>query len=304
MVAPPISPSQGDHMPIVGFVLSHEQFAAPDLVEYAALAERAGFDAVWASDHFHPWMDNEGHSCQAWLTLAAVGQRVPRIRIGTGVTCPTFRYHPAIVAQAFATLGLLYPDRVFLGLGTGEAVNEQAVTGQWPPYQERAERLVEAVGIIRRLWAGERLTHDGDHYQLMDAHLYDRPEVLPPIHIAASGPQSAELAGRHGDGLISDAESAASDELRAPFERGARAGGKDPASLGVIGEIFVEVGDETSAEAAARLWRFLPRAWDRYVHLHDPREIQRLAEKEVEISEVTAKFTIGRDPQVHIEAIR
>src|SRR5438045_4812167 len=132
----------------VGFVVSHEQFPAPRLVELAVAAEEAGFDRLWTSDHFHPWMDNQGHAGQAWVTLAAVSQRVG-IPFGTGVTCPTFRYRPAIVAQAFATLSALAPDRVFLGVGTGEAINEQATTGDWAPYAGRAGRLIEAIEIIR-----------------------------------------------------------------------------------------------------------------------------------------------------------
>src|SRR3989304_1729264 len=138
----------------VGYVLSHEQFAPGELIEYAVAAEAAGFDAVWASDHFHPWQDNQGHAGHAWITLAAIGQRTGRVTMGTAVTCPIYRYNPAIVAQAFATLGLLYPGRVFLGAGTGEAVNEAPAGGGWGPYRERLARLREAITLIRRLWAG------------------------------------------------------------------------------------------------------------------------------------------------------
>src|SRR5437868_11960866 len=137
----PLSVQSG---PTFGFVLSNEQFPASQLVELGAAAEKAGFDAVWNSDHFQPWQDNEGHSSLAWLVLAAVGQRTQRVVMGTGVTCPTYRYHPSIVAQGFATLSVLYPGRIWLGVGTGEAINEEAATGQWGGYTERAERLVEA----------------------------------------------------------------------------------------------------------------------------------------------------------------
>src|SRR5688500_4723952 len=152
-------------MVAVGFVLSHEQFAQPELVELGVAAEEAEFDMIWCSDHFHPWMDNQGHSGQAWMTIAALGQRTERIAMGTGVTCPTYRYHPAIVAQSFASLGVLYPGRIFLGVGSGEAVNEQAATGQWGGYDERAERLEEAVMLIRELWSGKWVKHDGRYYQ-------------------------------------------------------------------------------------------------------------------------------------------
>src|SRR5438105_14452472 len=132
----------------VGFVLAHEQFPAPQLVELGVLAEQTGWDMVWTSDHFQPWQDNEGHCGFAWVTLAALGQRTQRIPFGTGVTCPTYRYRPAIVAEAFATLGLLYPGRVFLGVGAGEALNEVPADGGWGAYKERAGRLAEAVEVI------------------------------------------------------------------------------------------------------------------------------------------------------------
>src|SRR5947209_17064388 len=142
-------------MTSISFVLSQEQFFITQLLELGIAAEQAGFDAVWASDHFHPWQDNQGHAGFAWATLAALGQRTARIALGTGVTCPTYRYNPAIVAQGFASLSLLYPGRVFLGVGTGEAMNEVPTGGGWGPYSERAARLVEAVRVIRRLWTGE-----------------------------------------------------------------------------------------------------------------------------------------------------
>jgi G6PDH family F420-dependent oxidoreductase len=145
----------------IGYVLSHEQFAVPQLVELAVGAEQEGFDAVWASDHLQPWLASEGHSGLAWLTLAAIGQRTRRIRMGTGVACPSFRYNPAVVAEAFATLGQLYPGRVFLGLGSGEALNEAAATGTWPRWRERSQRLVEATQLIRALWTGRQVEHRG-----------------------------------------------------------------------------------------------------------------------------------------------
>jgi len=177
--------------PRIGFVLSHEQFPTEDLVEYAVLAEQAEFDMVWTSDHFHPWLDNEGHSMQPWLTNALIGQQTSRVLFGTGVTCPIYHYQPSQVAQSFASLGVQNPGRVFLGLGTGEALNEQAATGSFGPYQERADRLVEAVEIIRELWTGEWTDYEGTYYQVENARLYDLPDDPPPIYIAASGPKSA-----------------------------------------------------------------------------------------------------------------
>src|SRR3954465_13262300 len=139
--------SLGKHM--VGFMLGHEQFPVQKLVELGVAAERAGFDLLAASDHFQPWQDNEGHSGQAWVTMSALGAHTKSIWIGPTVTCPTFRYNPAVVAEAFASLSLLYPGRIFLGIGSGEALNEQAAVGSWPNWQERSERLIEATDIIR-----------------------------------------------------------------------------------------------------------------------------------------------------------
>jgi TAT-translocated FGD2 family F420-dependent dehydrogenase len=223
--------------------------------------------------------------------------------MGTGVTCPTYRYNPAIVAQSFASLGILYPGRVFLGVGTGEALNEQAATGDWGEYEERAERLVEAIELIRELWTGEQVEHKGPYYNV-NARLYDVPDVPVPIYIAASGPESMHLAGKYGDGLITDGESAIKPELRKEFERGAKEAGKDPAELSIVAEIFVHVGERAEAAKLAELWRFLPKAWEKYVEDPDPTHIRRQAEKEVPIDDVLAKWKIGSDPRLHIDALQ
>jgi F420-dependent hydroxymycolic acid dehydrogenase len=148
----------------VGFTLAHEQFPVPELVQLGQAAEAAGFDLVSTSDHFQPWQPNEGYAGLAWVTLSVLGQQTSRLGMGTAVTCPSFRYHPPIVAEAFATLGLLYPGRVFLGLGSGEALNETAATGAWAPWPERSARLIEATGVIRALWTGEPVDHQGHYY--------------------------------------------------------------------------------------------------------------------------------------------
>src|ERR1700704_2769168 len=167
--------------PRIGFVLSHEQFAAPQLLEFGVAAEEAGFDQVWTSDHFHPWQDNQGHSGQAWITLAAIGQRTVSIPFGTGVTCPGLRYRPAIVAQAFASLAVLSPGRVFLGVGSGEALNEVPAGGGWGEAEERLDRMIEAVRVIRELWTGEWVRHTGKHYHVENARIYDPPPQPVPI---------------------------------------------------------------------------------------------------------------------------
>jgi TAT-translocated FGD2 family F420-dependent dehydrogenase len=286
-----------------GFVLAHEQFPVPRLVEYAAAAERAGFDCLRTSDHFHPWQDDQGHAGFAWITLAALGQRTTRVSFGTGVTCPTYRYPPPIVAEAFASLSLLSPGRVFLGVGTGEAVNELATTGLWGPYDERAARLIEAITLIRRLWSGEWVDCEGRCYHVK-GRLYDPPPRPIPIYVAAAGPQSMRLAGEHGDGLITSSRMALQPELRRSFEEGARAAGKNPAALPVLVEHLVVVGDQAEAERWARLWRFEPRAASGYEELPDPREIQRRAQSEVALDEVYGSWPVGEDPDVHVAAIK
>ena len=216
----------------VGLVLSHEQFPTPELLDQAQAAEQAGFRYLWASDHLQPWQDNQGHSMFPWLTLALVGQRTSRIEFGTGVTCPIYRYHPAAVAQAFASLAMLAPGRVFLGLGTGERLNEQAATNGFGSYVERHDRLIEAIELIRQLWSGQRISFQGRYFQTNQLKLYDLPSSPPPIFVAAGGPKSARLAGQYGDGWISQAAAVKDANLVTAFQQGAQASGRDPSDTG------------------------------------------------------------------------
>lgn len=193
----------------LGYALSSEEARPNDLVRHARDAEATGFGYALISDHFHPWMDAQGHSPLVWSVLGGIAQATDRLEIGTGVTCPLIRIHPAIIAQAAATVADMMPGRFFLGLGTGEYLNEHITGAQWPPIEKRQEMLVESVGIIRDMWQGGYTTHYGDFYTVENARLYTLPEQLPPIYLAASGPSSAELAGQHGDGLISTAPDAA-----------------------------------------------------------------------------------------------
>ncbi|EUA51637.1 luciferase-like monooxygenase family protein [Mycobacterium xenopi 3993] len=171
----------------MGFVLSHEQFTTAQLLDQAEAAERGGFRYLWASDHIQPWQDNEGHAMFPWITLALVGQRTNHVPFGTGVTCPIFRYHPTTVAHAFASLAVLHPGRVFLGVGTGERLNEQAATTQFGSYRERHDRLVEAIQLIRRLWSGQRISFQGRYFQTNQLKIYDVPKSPPQIFVAAGG---------------------------------------------------------------------------------------------------------------------
>ncbi len=283
----------------VGFILSHEQFRTDQLVRQAQAAEQAGFQYVWASDHIQPWQDNEGHSMFPWLTLALVGNSTSRISFGTGVTCPTYRYHPATVAQAFASLAILNPGRVFLGVGTGERLNEEASTNSYDNYSERHDRLIEAIQLIRQLWSGSRISFSGKHFHTNSLKLYDIPATPPPIFVAAGGPKSAKLAGQYGDGWITQARALRSPKMLAAFGAGAQAGGRDAAGLGKRAELFAVVGDNAEAGRAATLWRFTAGAVDQ----PNPVEIQRATEANP-IDKVLAGWAVSTDPAVHVNAVQ
>jgi F420-dependent hydroxymycolic acid dehydrogenase len=295
--------SSGRPQVMIGFSLSHEQFTLPQLVEFGVLAEQAGFAAVWASDHFEPWQENQGHAGFAWVTLAALGQRTRRILMGTGVTCPLYRYRPQIVAQAFASLALLYPGRIFLGVGAGEAVNEIPGGGGWGNYQERMERLEEAVTLIRRLWTGEWVSAQGRYYPVEQARLFDVPRPPVPIYVSATGSKSMALAGKIGDGLVTFPGPASQPELRQAFEQGARAAGKNPASMPILVEQFVVVGTKQEAERWAPLWRFGPKGGS-YLNDPDPRSIQRRAEADIPLEQVYRPWLVGEDPEAHVQALQ
>ena len=186
----------------IGYSLSTEEHRPEDLVRFATMAEAAGFEYGSISDHFHPWIDAQGNSPFAWTVLGAIAQATDKFELITGITCPTMRYHPAIVAQAAATVASLAPGRFSLGVGTGENLNEHIIGAKWPPYETRAAMLEEAVEVIRRLWTGETVDHEGEHFTVENARLYTLPEELPPLLVAGSGEKAAELAGRLGDGFI------------------------------------------------------------------------------------------------------
>jgi F420-dependent hydroxymycolic acid dehydrogenase len=296
----PRSTQNGLTTRLMGFMLPHEQFTVPELVELGVAAEKAGFDLLATSDHLQPWQANEGHSGEAWITMAALGQRTQRVWMGTTVTCPTFRYSPPVVAQAFASLGLLYPGRIFLGIGSGEALNEQAATGTWPKWQERSDRLVESTGIIRRLWTGEQVAHQGQYYSV-NAKLYDPPKQHIPLLMAGNGPKAMYRCGKYADGLVTDTKTW--KQHKAEFERGARESGKDPGRMAVLLESYVVVGGQSEADEAAKLWRFGPKAFKKYYNFRDPHEIERLANQEVPLEQVYGDWAVSTDPQVHIKAV-
>lgn len=297
-----VQPTTGERSP-VGFVLAHEQFPGPRLVDWAPEIERNGFGYAWTSDHIQPWQDNQGHATHPWLTQALIGERTSRITFGTGVTCPTYRHHPSEVAQAFATLGVFNPGRVFLGVGTGEALNEQAATGQFGKYPERAARLTEAVQLIRELWTGRAVSFAGQFYTTVDMRIWDLPARPVPIYIAASGPKSAYLAGRHGDGWICSAKDIATPALRDAFGQGATDAGKDPATMPKLVEQFVVV-DSRYAKLTADLWRFTVDAWTSLVYDPNPVSIRKRAVKHFSRTQLLSTLPVGTDPGPHIAALQ
>jgi coenzyme F420-dependent glucose-6-phosphate dehydrogenase len=192
----------------LGFALSSEEHSATELVDLAVAAEEAGFEFAMISDHYHPWIPAQGQSPFVWGVLGGIAARTTRLRVGTGVTCPIIRTHPAIIAQAAATTAALLPDRFWLGLGTGERLNEHVTGAPWPPADVRTEMLEEAVQVIRTLWGGDEVDHRGRYFTVENARLFSLPDVLPPILMAAGGPAAARSAGKTGDGLIATAPDA------------------------------------------------------------------------------------------------
>src|SRR5438874_6817749 len=245
----------------LGYKASAEQFGPRELLDYSVLAEQLGLDSIAVSDHFQPWRHHGGHGPAALTWLGALGERTEGVLIGTSVLTPTMRYQPAIVAQAFATLACLNPGRVFLGVGTGEAMNETPATGaEWPGAKERRLRLAESIELIRRLWTEERVTFEGDYYRTERATIYDRPEEPVPIFVAASGPLAAKLAGRAGDGFIatSGKKHELYDELLAALAEGAAAAGRDAAAIPKLIEIKISYDhDADYARDACRWWAAL-----------------------------------------------
>jgi F420-dependent hydroxymycolic acid dehydrogenase len=222
--------------------------------------------------------------------------------MGTGVTCPIFRYTPAIVAQAWASLNALAPNQIFLGLGAGEKLNEGASGGGWSSYKERASRLVEATKIIRALWSGEHVKMKGDYWEI-DAKLYGKPTFQIPLFIAAGASKSAQLAGEYGDGLVTGAKFL--KELKAAFDKGARGAGKDASKLARVVEHWIFVGGESEARRAASKWRFVPKAWEKGYHDNiSPVEIQARAEREISLEDSMKDWVVSKDPAVHEKAIR
>jgi coenzyme F420-dependent glucose-6-phosphate dehydrogenase len=289
----------------IGYKASAEQFDPATLLAFSRHAEEVGLDIVATSDHFQPWRHREGHSPAAlpWLGAAAVA--TSRALLGTSVLTPTLRYEPAIVAQAFATLGCLAPGRVFLGVGTGEAMNETPVTGGvFPGRKERRLRMAEAIEIIRLLWREERVDFDGEYYKVSRATIYDRPEIEVPIYVAASGPLAAKLAGRVGDGFIctSGKKPELYEELLAKVAEGAQQAGRDASQLRRMIEIKVSYDrDREAAFVATHFWAALALTPEQKEGVEDPIEMERLAD--ANIDRAHTRFIVSDDPDEVVEQI-
>ena len=290
----------------LGYKASAEQFGPRELCNFAGEAERAGFDSVFISDHFQPWRHSDGHAPFAFAVLGAMGEHTERVLLGTSVTTPTFRFHPAIVAQAFGTLGSLHPGRFILGVGTGEHLNEGALGFEWPDNKERFARLREAVKLIRILWTEQSVTFEGEYYRTLNATIYDRPDEPIPIYVGAGGPQVAKYAGRAGDGLICTSGKGMElyrDQLLPSFSEGAKESGRDAASLDRM--IEVKVSFDTDRERAmedTKIWAALALPAEAKANVNDPREMEKLA-KEAE-PYAHRRWLVSNDPDEHIEQLR
>jgi coenzyme F420-dependent glucose-6-phosphate dehydrogenase len=290
----------------LGYKASAEQFHPQRLLNLAVAAEEAGFDSVWTSDHFQPWRHHDGHAPNALTWLGAATQATKHVTLGTSVLTPSFRYNPAIVAQAFATLSCLAEDRVILGVGTGESLNEVPVGIEWPEQSERFARLKEATQLIQQLWRTERLDFQGEYYRVHTATIYDRPLRPIPVYIAASGPAAARLAGRIGDGMICTSGKGAElyvDTLLPALEEGAMKAGRD--ALGMDRMIEMKVSFDPDVEQAkedTKVWAALALSADQKVSVHDALEMEELARQAEPIAHT--RWLVSGDVDEHLEQIR
>ena len=290
----------------LGYKASAEQFGPRRLLDFAVSAEANGFDSVFVSDHFQPWRHSDGHAPFAFAWLGAAGERTSRVALGTSVVTPTFRYHPAVVAQAFGTLGSLHPNRMILGVGTGEHLNEGAMGIKWPDNKERFARLREAVALIHRLWTEQLVSFDGEYYQTRNATIYDRPDVPVPIYVGAGGPQVAKFAGRAGDGLICTSGKGMelySEQLLPSFMDGATSAGRDPAALDRMIEVKVSYDtDRDRAMEDTKIWAALALPAEAKAGVDDPREMERLAHGVEDVAH--RRWLVSSDPDEHLEQLR
>ena len=283
-------------MVAIGYALSSEEHAPSDLVRYARRAEAVGFSFALISDHYHPWIDRQGHSPFVWSVIGGIAQATQRLRLGTGVTCPSIRMHPAIIAQAAATSAVMLPGRFFLGVGSGENLNEHIVGLRWPPHQVRLAMLEEAIAVIRQLWQGGMQSHHGRYFTVENARIYTLPDQPPPIMVAAGGPRAAELAGRIGDGLIGTVPQ---KELVQQFEA---AGGAGKPRYGQITVCWAQ-DEATARRMAYEIWPNAGVKGELSQELPTPAHFEQAAGM-VREDDVAQKIVCGPDPERHIQGIR
>ena len=281
-------------MPEFGYFLSSEEHSAPALVQIAQQAEQAGFGSVWISDHYHPWLDSQGESAFVWCTIGGIAATTD-LRVTTAVTCPTFRTHPAVMAQAAATAATMLDGRFLFGVGSGERLNEHVLGQHWPPTDLRLDMLEEAIAVIRDLWTGETITHHGRHYTVENARIYSLPDAPPPILISGFGPKATDLAARIGDGYINTSPDA---EL---VRRYVDAGGKGPKAAGV--KVCWGEDEQQCKKLVHQLWRSSGVPGELSQELSMPTHFVQASELVTE-EQLAEKYVCGPDPQAHAAAIK
>lgn len=294
-------------MPLrLGYKASAEQFSASDLLDLTVHAERAGFDSVFISDHLQPWRHEGGHAPAALPWLGAAAALTDRIVLGTSVLTPTFRYHPGVIAQAFATLGGLFPGRVILGVGTGEALNEVTLGATWPPIAERFQRLKESLELIDALWSGERVTFEGAFYSTANATIYDLPDERVPVYIGAAGPAATRLAGRVAAGFITTSgkpRELYADTLLPALAEGLRQKGRTSNDIDTLIEVKVSFDpDRAIAREKTRFWAPLALTPEEKMGVDDPLEMQRLADA-LPLERAASRFIVSTEVDEHVTAI-
>lgn len=287
----------------IGYFAAHEQYSPSQLLEHVKLAEKYGFDDVWSSDHFHPWAHTGANGGQAWVWLGAALASTGKIKMGTGVTPPGHRYHPGLIAQAFATLDEMFPGRVFLTLATGESMNESPLGFEWPPVKVRQERLEESLKIIDMLWHKDFVTYKGKYFSLSKANLYTKPKTKIKVYVAANGPKTAYIAGKYADGLLTLPASFDyyKNTLFPSFEKGARDAGKDPSKLEKVIEIIISYDEDFDrAVDGARFWAGALVPFFFSYGIYDPREIEMVG-KMIDRNVIANSWMIVTSPE---EAIK
>jgi coenzyme F420-dependent glucose-6-phosphate dehydrogenase len=294
---------EGQSAPRYFYFCAHEQFPPDDLLRQAVEAERAGFAGIGCSDHLQPWWEN-GESGHAWVWLGAAAQATERVPIGTGVTPPGPRYHPALIAQAWATLETMFPGRLYLGLGSGEALNEAPLGEGWPSVGGQIERMEEALEMIRALWDGKRLSGEGEHFSADGAFIHTLPaDRRPPLYVSAFGPQAAGVAGRWGDGLWTLADPESVPEILDAYRGAAEDAGREPGEV-LLQAAFSWAEDDDAALEGARVWKgaqpkeFFREDW------HDPKAMYERGEEQLTDDDLREKMIISSDPAEHVERIR